>query len=956
MKKDLLFCVAAATRIVPILLRGKKTLMAFIFWVSCLSNLMAVAVSWTGGAADGNKWMTAGNWSTAAVPSSADDVTIDANVTIEFAPTSGQGTTQTIRSITIPSMRTVIITNNGGGTRTISFSAGTSSVIGTLQIVPVNATALKSIAITMASSAILNVSGILDIGGNATATSNSFTAAAGTLNVSGTASFYNSFSAASGTVNVSGTILYYNSITTTGGTVNVNSGGKIVSTSTSNTPTSDAASLLIKTGGTWEHQKNGGTLPVATFQVNSILLITGINSSAPTFQTSAVVASYGTITINNAAQAVSIILPTGITIGTLNVVNTGTGSNAVRLVSSTTAGVVTLTITDALNISSGTNFGIIYASGSNAVLTSATVTIGSSGIVTINSGGTFTMADKEGYISNLNLSGSSSLINNGTLACPKGSYIDGAGSISLNSGALTRIGDPNGIVASSTTTGNIRNSGSRSLDPAHQWYYYSTSIAAGPSSVNSVTGSGLPSTCGKLTVYNNTAITNNTYTLTLSNPLTISINNITLTGTSGVPPATLVVGANTLTLGGTSPAGAGGVDATNASATVAFTNTSAITLLSTFFTGNPNNLTINGIGGVTLGATTTATTLTLTSGKITLGANTLTANTISGGSSSSYVVTDGAGVLTSPTTAATLKTFPIGASTTSYDPVDVTPTNGVTFSAKVATSFVNAVSDNTKVAAREWNVSATGAGSTVMSLTNGGTAYTPTTARIGHYTGSAWEEFAATFSANTWTATNASGSFSPFGGGNLGAFNSAVLAVELQSFTAVAKGSANRLTWTTNQEKNHDSFIIERSFDGKDFKTIGTVKGQGASNLDNNYTFNDETPLSISYYRLKMKDLNGKESISKAVSVVKNSDKLTIVKGATRLNTEGGILEYNATKEGKVSMTLTDMSGRIIKTKNLDAQTGLNQVSFDSSNLAQGLYILSLNDGDVWVTEKVVKQ
>ena len=425
-----------------------------------------------------------------------------------------------------------------------------------------------------------------------------------------------------------------------------------------------------------------------------------------------------------------------------------------------------------------------------------------------------------------------------------------------------------------------------------------------------------------------------------------------------MPPATLVVGANTLTLGGTSPAGAGGVDATNASATVAFTNTSAITLLSTFFTGNPNNLTINGIGGVTLGATTTATTLTLTSGKITLGANTLTANTISGGSSSSYVVTDGAGVLTSPTTAATLKTFPIGASTTSYDPVEVTPTNGVTFSAKVGTSFTNAVSDNTKVAAREWNVSATGAGSTLMGLTNGGTAYTPTTARIGHYNVSAWEEFTATFSANKWTATNAFGLFSPpesgnsFGGGNLGAFNSVVLAVELQSFTAVAKGSANRLTWTTNQEKNHDSFIIERSFDGHDYTTIGTVKSQGATAVEKVYNFTDETPLSITYYRLKMKDLNGSEQVSKAVAINRNDAKTYLLECYPSVVHDKITVLY-ATPENAL-LIVTDLLGQVVLKRDLAASLLTNALDLDLSNLSKGLYFMRLDNNQTHLLKKII--
>ncbi|MCX6210073.1 MAG: hypothetical protein NTZ59_11420, partial [Bacteroidetes bacterium] len=97
-------------------------------------------------------------------------------------------------------------------------------------------------------------------------------------------------------------------------------------------------------------------------------------------------------------------------------------------------------------------------------------------------------------------------------------------------------------------------------------------------------------------------------------------------GTLALTAGTLTVGANTLTISGNSPTRtSGAIDATNASATVAFTNGSAITLSGGIFGGTLNNLTLNGAGGVTLGAATTVTgTLALTAGTLTVGANTLT--------------------------------------------------------------------------------------------------------------------------------------------------------------------------------------------------------------------------------------------------------------------------------------------------------------------------------------------
>jgi hypothetical protein len=209
-------------------------------------------------------------------------------------------------------------------------------------------------------------------------------------------------------------------------------------------------------------------------------------------------------------------------------------------------------------------------------------------------------------------------------------------------------------------------------------------------------------------------------------------------------------------------------------------------LTGTSFTGNVS-LTVNkaASGNMVLGGNLTIPgtgILTLTKGKAVLGANNLiTTSAIGSANSSNYVVTDGAGNVTLNAAATpTVTTFHVGSSTSSYDPVTVKPTNAVSFAVKVkstasANDFTPAIADFSKVAPRQWDVTPTGtAGSTELTLTNGDANFTPTTAVIGHYTGSAWEELAATYSANKWIATTTT--FSPFGAGSAGGFVTSALA------------------------------------------------------------------------------------------------------------------------------------------------------------------------------------
>lgn len=99
--------------------------------------------------------------------------------------------------------------------------------------------------------------------------------------------------------------------------------------------------------------------------------------------------------------------------------------------------------------------------------------------------------------------------------------------------------------------------------------------------------------------------------------------------------------------------------------------------------------------------------------------------------------------------------------------------------------------------------------------------------------------------------------------------NSTPLRVELTILKA-AKGSNNHnyLTWQTATEQNSSLFNIERSTNGQtNWKTIGTVKAAGNSQTTRDYQYTDEAPLSISYYRLRSVDFDGKEQLSNVVSV-----------------------------------------------------------------------------------------
>ena len=158
-----------------------------------------------------------------------------------------------------------------------------------------------------------------------------------------------------------------------------------------------------------------------------------------------------------------------------------------------------------------------------------------------------------------------------------------------------------------------------------------------------------------------------------------------------------------------------------------------------------------------------------------------------------------------------------------------------------------------------------------------------------------------------------------------------VLPAELMGFQAQSKGKTNLLTWQTASEKNNKGFFIERSADAKKFETIGFVKGFGTTTQTQSYVFNDNTPLSIAYYRVRQEDKDGAILYSKTLSVA-TSSKMTVKMYPNPAQDRVAIENFNGFK----SLTITSLQGiSLVKTQLTEA---------DISNLSAGFYILEVEN------------
>ena len=99
-----------------------------------------------------------------------------------------------------------------------------------------------------------------------------------------------------------------------------------------------------------------------------------------------------------------------------------------------------------------------------------------------------------------------------------------------------------------------------------------------------------------------------------------------------------------------------------------------------------------------------------------------------------------------------------------------------------------------------------------------------------------------------------------------------VLSVEILSFSGKNTEGGNLLTWTTANEVNNKGFQVERITDSPEhsgWTILGFVNAKGKAA---DYNFVDNSPLSTSYYRLRQIDNDGKETLSKVISVSQKSN------------------------------------------------------------------------------------
>ena len=682
----------------------------------------------------------------------------------------------------------------------------------------------------------------------------------------------------------------------------------------------------------------------------------------------------------------------------VNLIRSGTGTIELTALNTFTG----LTTVSGGNLILNRSAGTTLPVGNNVIVNGGTLRIStnqtlnnitvSSGTLRVDSGVTLTI--------NGTFTGGGTIENNGTIVVVGASSFPGTSSTITAMNNLT-INRAEGVSLdnSITITGALTlTSGTLSVGA----YTLTLSGTYPASNINNIitnssstlvfncTGTG-PFILPSFTTLSGLTINSSGQTYNLNSNLTIS-GNIVLTN------GTLEIGARTLTYSGSSITRTSGtIDASNASASLVFTNSSALTLPTSLFTSSIiNNLTTNG-GGLNIEENIQVkNTLTMTQGNITISSGNLEIGTNSTNLGSiEWVSGSVIGSLkrwfgTSSNSTQASGIFPVGTSAynryaqinfTESTPggyliieyVAGTPANAYSglpfaFSENSSNKYIQNADEDGYWDMTPYSESGIAYGAlddktydlflrinNPYSVQQGGILANPPGVRLirakGYANGTHGDwEMAGTHTATTpYTVGEdykvGAGGVVGFSWFNGGGDNQNPLPVELLSFSGNCENNQIELNWSTASEHNSDYFEIEKSNDSENWNTISKISAAGSSNSLIQYSIIDEqkSASTVNYYRLIQFDFDGQSKTYKAIAVDCENQDDSILSFPNPSSDEVSLIIVSS-KTKNIKISISDVNGRIILNENKSIEEGTSLFDFGDVLQQSGVYFITVED------------
>jgi hypothetical protein len=183
---------------------------------------------------------------------------------------------------------------------------------------------------------------------------------------------------------------------------------------------------------------------------------------------------------------------------------------------------------------------------------------------------------------------------------------------------------------------------------------------------------------------------------------------------------------------------------------------------------------------------------------------------------------------------------------------------------------------------------------------------------------------------------------------NTGSSKSLILRGSLSTFNAAYGKNYFELNWNTIAA-DFDHFEIERSLDGQNYETIGSINNKDVIVNDGQYSFRDHFHPTIArkndfYYRLKEFETNGNVVYSKIlIARMFNTKSLASLSITPDPLANDILVNVQLNQDSYVMMKVSDDKGNLVLKEGQKAENGPHTFSLEGThNLHPGFYTLEV--------------
>ncbi len=166
-----------------------------------------------------------------------------------------------------------------------------------------------------------------------------------------------------------------------------------------------------------------------------------------------------------------------------------------------------------------------------------------------------------------------------------------------------------------------------------------------------------------------------------------------------------------------------------------------------------------------------------------------------------------------------------------------------------------------------------------------------------------------------------------------------VVPIAIEYFRGSKLGGDHFLDWKVNS--SNEPFVhlsLECSADGRNFKSINDQTAT-AVRCQQGFSFTDNSPLSgVNYYRLKTTTANGKFKYSGIVALINGEKGFELISISPNPVQTNATLNLSTVKGGIMSVSVSDIRGKIVMTQSVTVIAGNNPINMNFSRLGAGTY------------------